>query len=239
MLERPVIEVRPYHIREISSLGMGQFGEVMLAETLGLSPKDLGVGESTDKSTSIRVAVKRLKPDSERAMQAAFEKEVKFMARLNHDNIVRMLAVCRVGQTFILMEYMEFGDLNRYLQKYEVAPSGSELTANQIEISTLLHVCVQVASGVHYLACLNFVHRDLATRNFLMGKDFTVKIADFALSRNLYSSHYYRMKGQNPLPIRWMATECFYGRFSEKTGHLACRCGKCSCWRRCGRTTRC
>ena len=215
--EEGPIEVRPYHIKEIRPLGTGQFGEVMLAETLGLSPSDLRLGDSTDKSTGIQVAVKRLKQNADKAVKEAFEKEIKFMARLNHMNVIRMLAICPTGQPFILMEYMEFGDLNQYLQKYEVAPSGSEPAANQITVATLLYTCVQIANGMRYLASLHFIHRDLASRNFLVGKDRIIKIADFGMSRSLYSSHYYRIQGRAVLPIRWMANECFYGRFSEKT----------------------
>ena len=215
--EEGPLEVRPYHIKEIRSLGTGQFGQVMLAETLGLSMRDLKLGESTDKSASIKVAVKRLKHDADKTVKEAFEKEIKFMARLNHMNVIRMLAICPSGHPFILMEYMEFGDLNQYLQRFEIAPPGSDPTPNQIQIPSLLYACVQISNGMRYLASLHFIHRDLATRNFLVGKDNTIKIADFGMSRSLYSSHYYRIQGRAILPIRWMATECFYGRFSEKT----------------------
>ncbi len=44
-----------------------------------------------------------------------------------------------------------------------------------------------------------------------------MKIADFGMNRNMYDSHYYVIKGHAILPIRWMATECFYGQFSAKT----------------------
>ncbi len=60
-------------------------------------------------------------------------------------------------------------------------------------------------------------NRDLATRNVLVGENFQVKIADFGMSRSLYESHYYIIKGHAILPIRWMATECFYGKFSART----------------------
>ena len=215
--EEGPIEVRPYHIKEISLLGTGQFGEVILAETLGLSMKDLKLGDSTNKSAAIRVAVKRLKHDADKTVKEAFEKEVKFMARLNHMNVIRLLAICPTGHPFILIEYMEYGDLNQYLQRYKVAPYGAEPTANQIKVATLLYACVQIANGMRYLASLHFIHRDLATRNCLVGQDNSIKIADFGMSRSLYSSHYYRIQGRAVLPIRWMANECFYGRFSEKT----------------------
>ena len=217
MKEEGPVEVRPYHVREIRPLGTGQFGEVILAETLSLSMKDLKLSESTDKSVNIQVAVKRLKHDADKVVKEAFEKEIKFMSRLNHMNVIRLLAICPTGHPFILMEYMECGDLNQYLQKYEIAPRDTEPADNQIQVASLLYACVQVANGMRYLASLHFIHRDLATRNCLVGKENTIKIADFGMSRSLYSSHYYRIQGRAILPIRWMANECFYGRFSEKT----------------------
>lgn len=82
----------------------------------------------------------------------------------------------------------------------------------------LLHVGAQIASGMRYLATLNFVHRDLATRNCLVGENFTIKIADFGMSRNLYAGDYYRVQGRAVLPIRWMAWECILMVSTPKTG---------------------
>ena len=53
----------------------------------------------------------------------------------------------------------------------------------------------------------SFPPRDLAARNCLVGKSYTIKIADFGMSRNLYSSDYYRIQGRAVLPIRWMSWE--------------------------------
>ena len=211
-------EVTAKNIREKRNLGVGQFGQVILAETVGLSLKDLKLSDSNDdKSISILVALKKLKPNAERPVKEAFEKEIKFMSRLKNDNVVRLLGICSSGNPFILMEYVENGDLHQYLKKFEIAPLESPPGENHLSPSTLLHMALQVSNGMKYLASLQFVHRDLATRNCLVGANYLIKIADFGMSRSLYSSHYYRIRGRAMLPIRWMANECFYGRFSEKT----------------------
>ena len=217
--ESSPLRVIPGNIVEIKRLGMGQFGNVILARTVGLSMKDLKFSETdTDTKKSTLVAIKKLKNDADGSLMEAFDKEVKFMARLNHDNVVRLLAVCTMGESFIMMEYMENGDLNQFLQKQVLMPDTiAGLQDNEVTPIILLYIGVQIASGMHYLGSHRFVHRDLATRNCLVGRDFIVKISDFGMSRSLYESAYYRVQGTLILPIRWMACETFYGKFSVKS----------------------
>ena len=216
--KKVLLKVSGNNIREISEIGMGQFGKVILAETVGLSAKDLRLSESDDdKSKSTLVAVKKLKSDAPNATKEAFEKEVKFMSRLSDRNVIRILGVCYEDTPFIMMEYMAKGDLNQYLQKFRTLSATDSEPQGQITISTLVHIATQIASAMKYLVSHNYVHRDLATRNCLVGPNYLVKLSDFGMSRSLYSSHYYRIHGCFFLPVRWMAYECFYGKFSQKS----------------------
>ena len=223
--EKP-LEVSAKNIRGEQELGSGQFGKVIMAKTVGLSFVDLNMGTSTDTTVSVPVAVKMLKASASQSAKKQFEKEYRFMFRLNHPNVIRMLGICTEGTPFIMMEYMENGDLNQILkhQYSSIVDNTCFPGDGEITQQTLINMCTQIASGMNYLASNNFVHRDIATRNCLVGEDFMVKIADFGMSRSLYESHYYIIKGQAILPIRWMASECYYGKFSAKTDVWAFGC---------------
>lgn len=64
----------------------------------------------------------------------------------------------------------------------------------ELGLSQMLHVATQISSGMLYLASQHFVHRDLATRNCLVGNNLLVKIGDFGMSRDIYSTDYYRVR---------------------------------------------
>lgn len=49
-------------------------------------------------------------------------------------------------------------------------------------------------------------------------KDFTVKVADFGLSRDIYSKEYYSCLNKQKLPVKWMAPESLeHGRYTSKS----------------------
>ncbi|XP_072316171.1 epithelial discoidin domain-containing receptor 1 isoform X3 [Eucyclogobius newberryi] len=210
-------------------LGEGQFGEVHLCEIE--NPQDLPILEfpfNVRKGRPLLVAVKILRPDASKNARNDFLKEVKILSRLKDPNIIRLLGVCVSSDPLCMVtEYMESGDLNQYLsQRVLLDKSGPSHNSPTISYPALIAMASQIASGMKFLASLNFVHRDLATRNCLVGGDRgedgadcggerQIKIADFGMSRNLYAGDYYRIQGRAVLPIRWMAWECILmGKFT-------------------------
>ncbi|NXQ62110.1 DDR2 protein, partial [Anthoscopus minutus] len=198
-------------------LGEGQFGEVHLCEVEGMEKftgKDFaleGLDGSSDRP--VLVAVKMLRADANKNARNDFLKEIKIMSRLKDPNIIRLLAVCITDDPLCMItEYMENGDLNQFLSRQQ---AGGPAAGHAPTVSDLRFMATQIASGMKYLSSLNFVHRDLATRNCLVGKHYTIKIADFGMSRNLYSGDYYRIQGRAVLPIRWMSWESILlGKFT-------------------------
>ncbi|XP_068950765.1 discoidin domain-containing receptor 2 isoform X2 [Petaurus breviceps papuanus] len=197
-------------------LGEGQFGEVHLCEVEGMEKfmdKDFALDVNTNQPAL--VAVKMLRADANKNARNDFLKEIKIMSRLKDPNIIRLLAVCIAEDPLCMItEYMENGDLNQFLSRHEPQspPSSNAPTVSYINLKFM---ATQIASGMKYLSSLNFVHRDLATRNCLVGKNYTIKIADFGMSRNLYSGDYYRIQGRAVLPIRWMSWESILlGKFT-------------------------
>ncbi|XP_044157345.1 discoidin domain-containing receptor 2 [Bufo gargarizans] len=204
------------HLTFKEKLGEGQFGEVHLCEAEGVEAfldNDLILSTSICQPTL--VAVKMLRADANKNARNDFLKEIKIMSRLKDPNIIRLLAVCITEDPLCMItEYMENGDLNQFLSRKqaEKEPLSATITINY---SDLRYMAVQIASGMKYLSSLNFVHRDLATRNCLVGRNHTIKIADFGMSRNLYSGDYYRIQGRAVLPIRWMSWESILmGKFT-------------------------
>ncbi|KAM8802523.1 muscle, skeletal receptor tyrosine-protein kinase isoform 1-T1 [Rhynchonycteris naso] len=210
------------NIEYVRDIGEGAFGRVFQARAPGLLPYE----------PFTMVAVKMLKEEASADMQADFQREAALMAEFDNPNIVRLLGVCAVGKPMcLLFEYMAYGDLNEFLRSMSphtvCGLSHSDLSVRaQVSspgpppLSCAEQLCIarQVAAGMAYLSERKFVHRDLATRNCLVGENMVVKIADFGLSRNIYSADYYKANENDAIPIRWMPPESiFFNRYTTES----------------------
>lgn len=143
------------------------------------------------------------------------------MAALEDQNISRVLGLCSQEESLcVVMEYLAHGDLCQYLKQHVTSENNSTLPygAKYIGFNSLMYIAKQIASGMRYLESLNFVHRDLATRNCIIGKAYQIKVCDFGTYNELYVSDYYKVDGNSPLPIRWMAWESvFQGKYTTKS----------------------
>ncbi|CAG0902847.1 unnamed protein product [Darwinula stevensoni] len=89
--------------------------------------------------------------------------------------------------------------------------SEGSILSRRFTTGNLVLWAYQIAQGMEYLGCRKVVHRDLAARNILLAEENIVKICDFGLARDIHRDNQYVMKGDGPLPIKWMALESLTG----------------------------
>lgn len=139
-----------------------------------------GMGEvysGVDRQTGTRVAIKRLKTEAQGPadgeLLARFTREAEILRRLDHPNIVKMLAIVQHrDQHSIVMEYVGCGSLRRELSRQSVLP----------QVEALL-LTLEVAEALAQAHRSRVIHRDIKPENVLLADDGTVRLSDFGLAR--------------------------------------------------------
>eukprot|EP01095_Lingulamoeba_sp_RSL-Kostka_P011929 TRINITY_DN464_c0_g2_i7.p1 TRINITY_DN464_c0_g2~~TRINITY_DN464_c0_g2_i7.p1 ORF type:complete len:517 (-),score=195.33 TRINITY_DN464_c0_g2_i7:93-1643(-) len=167
-------------------IGEGAAGEVFLAIHV---------------ESHIPVAVKRMYLTSEAI--PLLVTEINLMKSSHHPNIVNYIDSYIVeDQLYVAMEYMGGGCLTEILELFDC---GIQMTESQ-----MAYACLECIKGLIYIHSLQRIHRDIKSDNVLLGKDGSVKIADFG-----YAAQLTQKKSQRNTVVGtpyWMAPELIKGQ---------------------------
>jgi serine/threonine-protein kinase len=109
---------------------------------------------------------------------ARFRTEAEAVARLRHENIVRIYEVGEQdGWAFVALEFVDGGSLARRLAGQ---PQPATTSAQLVET---------LAQAIAYAHSQGIVHRDLKPSNILLTADGTPKISDFGLAKRIDPEH--------------------------------------------------
>ncbi|XP_044230505.1 tyrosine-protein kinase receptor TYRO3 [Thunnus albacares] len=179
-------------------LGKGEFGSVREAFL------------KTEDSSVQKVAVKVLKSDitSSGDIEQCL-KEAAYMKDFHHPNVIQLIGVSlhrrhsqRLPIPMVVLPFMKHGDLHTFLLLSRLGDQPFDLS-----LQTLIQFMLDISRGMEYLSSRNIIHRDLAARNCMLDENMTVCVADFGLSKKIYSGDYYRQGSVSKLPVKWIALE--------------------------------
>ena len=159
----------------LDRLAIGGMAEIFLARQMGL--------EGFEKP----VVLKRIRPhlSDKKSFVKMFLNEAKLAAQLNHHNVVQILDLGKVGDSyFIAMEYLFGRDMRRVVPK-------AELQGISFPIVYACKIASQVLEGLFYAhqktdahgQPLGIVHRDVTPENIFVTFDGGVKILDFGIAK--------------------------------------------------------
>jgi serine/threonine protein kinase len=144
--------------RILDELGRGGMGQVFRAQHLMMG-----------RTVAIKV-LPRAKSTSE--SEAAFQREIRMLARLDHDNLVRALDAGHDGKVYYLVTELVPGlDLRRQVLKH-----------GKLDEFRSASVISQAAVGLAYAHSQGLVHRDVKPANLLVTPEGHVKLLDLGLA---------------------------------------------------------
>ncbi len=109
-----------------------------------------------------------------------------YLRRINAPHVIQFIGVISIGDpVYLILEYMDKGDLRNYLHKHR---PHQELCNDTLTNERLYKIAAEIADGMLWLCEHKYVHCDLAARNCLVSKNNVIKIAgnskkDFQLNK--------------------------------------------------------
>jgi TonB family protein len=153
----------------------GGMAEVYRARMVGM--------EGFQKTVAIKRVLSNLTGDEEFVKMLI--DEAKLAAQLNHNNIIHIYDLGKIGDSYyIAMEYIEGHDLRSVLQQCNAE-------GVRIPIPLALHIAILLASALDYAHHkrdfenreLGLVHRDVSPQNVLISNEGDVKLCDFGIAK--------------------------------------------------------
>jgi len=155
------------------------------------------------------VAVKMLRESTKVKELDEFHKELAILCTVRSPHVVSFFGACMHPKMCIVMEYCSRGSLYHVLKDANLLIGWDEF----------FHMAVEACMGVHALHSHNptpILHRDIKTLNFLVTKDWRVKVCDFGLARPKETNNetFLKLCGT----MSYSAPEVFHGKmFSAKS----------------------
>ncbi|KAF5188986.1 Cysteine-rich receptor-like protein kinase [Thalictrum thalictroides] len=172
-------------VNEISSVESLQFniGTVRAATENFCDANKLGEGGFGAVYKGIlsdgrEIAVKRLSRNSGLGVEE-FKKEVLLVAKLQHQNLVRLLGFCLEGdETLLIYEFLPNTSLDRFIF--------DPIKRTHLNWERRYNIIGGIARGLLYLhedSRHRIIHQDLKASNVLLDAEMNPKISDFVMAR--------------------------------------------------------
>lgn len=168
-------QAAPAEGRQVGEAGQ-RFGQYTLTKTIGSG----GMGtvwraERADDRFEGEVAVKLLSRTAGDAAPERFALEGRYLARLAHPNIARLLdaGVGPADQPYLVLEYVDGVPIDRYCDEHGLG------------IEERIRLFLSVLDAVAHAHARLIVHRDIKPSNVQVDADGTVKLLDFGIAKLL------------------------------------------------------
>ncbi|XP_063241635.1 tyrosine-protein kinase Drl-like [Bacillus rossius redtenbacheri] len=185
------LSVDRQNIELLSVLHEGTFGRIFL-------------GSFLHNQRKVEVIVKTVSDQASKFQISLTLAEGTMFHGLSHKNLLSVLAVNTDNpkQPLVVYGYCNKGNLKRFLQSSRLGEQHCALLTQD-----LVDMGLQVVLAMTYLHARGVCHKDLAARNCAVNDKLQVKVADSALSRDLFPADYYCLGDNENRPIKWLALE--------------------------------
>lgn len=184
--------------------------------------------EDEERKVSL-VMVKLLKEKYNlEAEQENFEKDAIALTTFSHPYVQSLFGVCVDSLPLCLV--FEFSEHDECLQQFLIESGRglcsihrrADIQNSKPKLSNIdqISIAKQIANGMEYLADKGYVHRELCTKNCIIGKGMVAKISNLGFSWKGPNSDYFSLDESERAgyPVRWLPPETLqFGIFEEDT----------------------